>query len=284
MMTEASADIDGERSAPEGVAGQGAARQSGACLNCGSLLAGPFCSRCGQDARAAVKPLPALVKEAAENLFGLDFKIVATLRLLVMKPGLLTTEFLAGRRQPYTSPIKLYLIISAVAIALMSLTGLIQLEGLLANSSAEEIDQLETVLGIGSLSDPEVRGKFDRRFNAVFPLLNLITPLGLCLALKIVDWKNLLHAHAVFALHLASAQVLFSFVLLPATRLPQSILLGLSLALIAVLLWYFVAALRRVYGGGWPATLLRLVVLGVAYAIIVTAINALAFALILPTL
>ncbi len=260
------------------------APQPPACLNCGTALEGAFCSSCGQEARDAIKTLPAWIRELGEDAFQLDAKILKTLRLLLLRPGKLTTDYLAGRRQRYTPPLRLYLIVSAVSIALMSAAGVMNLEDVLASTTPEEIAQLERVLGVDSLDDPGVQRRFDRRFNTLFPILNLITPLGLCLALKAIDWQRLLHAHVVFGLHLASAQVAYSLLALPIVRLPIGVVLALSMVLLVGLAIYFVIALRRVYGGSWLETSVRLLVLATAYAVIVTGINAVAFALILPTL
>ena len=48
----------------------------------------------------------------------MDGKIVQTLKVLVTKPGMLTKEFLEGRRARYISPFRLYLTISVVFFAL----------------------------------------------------------------------------------------------------------------------------------------------------------------------
>ncbi|HZF16920.1 MAG TPA: DUF3667 domain-containing protein [Steroidobacteraceae bacterium] len=68
------------------------------CQNCGTPLAGPFCSECGQREHSRIISLGALLKEAVEDFWHVDSRLWRSLRALVVKPGFLTVEFLAGRR------------------------------------------------------------------------------------------------------------------------------------------------------------------------------------------
>jgi hypothetical protein len=88
--------------------------RASACLNCGAPLAGAFCADCGQ---RDVPPYPSvreLVVEAAAEFSGWDGRLATTLRDLILRPGMLTREFLEGRRVRYISPLRLYLMASLV--------------------------------------------------------------------------------------------------------------------------------------------------------------------------
>ena len=85
-----------------------------ACLNCGTPLTGPFCAECGQ---RDIPPYPSareLVVDAFSEVSGWDGRFATTLRALIRRPGLLTREFLEGRRARYISPVRLYLVSSLV--------------------------------------------------------------------------------------------------------------------------------------------------------------------------
>jgi hypothetical protein len=85
---------------------------SPACLNCGAQLGGPFCASCGQ---RDIPPYPSvreLAMDAAAEFSGWDGRLASTFRALVQRPGLLTHEFLEGRRTRYISPLRLYLMAS----------------------------------------------------------------------------------------------------------------------------------------------------------------------------
>lgn len=89
-------------------------RRSEACLNCGTSLAGPFCSACGQRDVPPYPDVRELVVDAFWELSGWDGRFAATVRKLFTSPGALTRDFLEGRRVRYLSPVRLYLMASLV--------------------------------------------------------------------------------------------------------------------------------------------------------------------------
>lgn len=84
------------------------------CLNCGTPLTGHFCSECGQPAQ--LKPLSfwTLLKDLIEDIWDVDSKAWRSLRPLMIRPGFLTNEYLAGRRASYVAPLRLYLTASVL--------------------------------------------------------------------------------------------------------------------------------------------------------------------------
>lgn len=102
------------------------------CRNCGAALGGQYCAACGQRSRVRLISLWELIKEATGNLTDLDSRIWRTLRPLLFRPGLLTREYLAGRRARYIPPFRLYLILSVVFFVLASFADndtVIQVDG-----------------------------------------------------------------------------------------------------------------------------------------------------------
>src|ERR1043165_1590104 len=87
-------------------------KRSEACLNCGTPLAGPFCSACGQRDIPPYPSMRELVVDAFWELSGWDGRFASTVKALVRRPGMLTREFLEGRRARYLSPLRLYLMAS----------------------------------------------------------------------------------------------------------------------------------------------------------------------------
>jgi hypothetical protein len=84
------------------------------CLNCEAELQGLFCATCGQrdqDLRAASWTL--LADFIAET-FEADGRLAHTLPLFLWRPGELVRSFVDGRRQRYTSPVKLLLFALAI--------------------------------------------------------------------------------------------------------------------------------------------------------------------------
>lgn len=85
------------------------------CENCGAVLAGPYCSQCGQRHHDhPVHHFWHFISEAAEDLTHADSRLWQTLRALLFRPGFLTREFLDGRRVRYLPPVRLYLVVSVI--------------------------------------------------------------------------------------------------------------------------------------------------------------------------
>jgi hypothetical protein len=92
------------------------------CLNCGEVLTGQHCSHCGQRARVRVLSLWGMLRDVLGDALNWDSRLWRTLRPLAFSPGLLTQEFLRGRRAHYTPPFRMYLILS-VAFFLSTTIG-----------------------------------------------------------------------------------------------------------------------------------------------------------------
>jgi hypothetical protein len=90
------------------------------CLNCGEVLTGQHCSHCGQPARVRVLSLWGLTRDVIGDLLDADSRVWRTLWPLAFRPGLLTQEFLRGRRMSYTPPFRMYLVLSLVFFVLAS--------------------------------------------------------------------------------------------------------------------------------------------------------------------
>jgi hypothetical protein len=90
------------------------------CANCGAPLADRYCGRCGQDSHASLS-FGHFLHELAEGLFHVDSKFWRTLRTLLSRPGLLTEQYLGGKRLAYSPPFRSYLVISIVYFVLESI-------------------------------------------------------------------------------------------------------------------------------------------------------------------
>ena len=96
------------------------------CLNC-HRPTGPddnFCPNCGQQNEDATVSFKPLVADALSEMASWDSKLLRTVIPLLFRPGFLTNEFLAGRRIRYLSPLKMYLVISAVFFLILPFSHL----------------------------------------------------------------------------------------------------------------------------------------------------------------
>ncbi|MEL7448142.1 MAG: DUF4286 family protein [Pseudomonadota bacterium] len=84
------------------------------CRNCGAALMGQYCATCGQRDKHRMISLLELFRDFIGDLFELDSRIWRSLVPLLFRPGLLTLEYLSGRRVRYTPPLRMYLVLSLV--------------------------------------------------------------------------------------------------------------------------------------------------------------------------
>lgn len=85
------------------------------CANCGAVLVGEFCHGCGQKRFVERdRRLGHLLREFAASATDLDSRVWRTLRALLFQPGLLSREYMLGRRARWLSPASLFLAVSVV--------------------------------------------------------------------------------------------------------------------------------------------------------------------------
>lgn len=82
------------------------------CLNCGAHLTGQYCGQCGQRAVGRFISIWQLLSDAFGDLLELDSRLWRTMIPLLKRPGLLTKDYLEGRRARYMPPFRMYLVLS----------------------------------------------------------------------------------------------------------------------------------------------------------------------------
>jgi hypothetical protein len=93
------------------------------CLNCGSDLVRDYCAVCGQRNVDLRLPARELAADALEDSLSLDSRMARTALPFLLRPGFLTAEWAAGRRARYSSPLRLYLLASAVFFLATGIAG-----------------------------------------------------------------------------------------------------------------------------------------------------------------
>ncbi len=84
---------------------------TGRCLNCDTVLQpqARFCSQCGQDTANHPPSLFEFVHEFVSHYVAVEGTLWKSLWGLMARPGFLTKEYLAGRKQRYVLPLRLLL-------------------------------------------------------------------------------------------------------------------------------------------------------------------------------
>jgi hypothetical protein len=84
------------------------------CENCHAPLHGEFCHQCGQSIHNPVRHAGHALEEVFESFWHLDGRVFRTLRDLLV-PGRTAVEYLAGHRQRYLPPLRIFVIMSLLA-------------------------------------------------------------------------------------------------------------------------------------------------------------------------
>lgn len=265
------------------------------CRNCGATTTGNYCHMCGQETHLHGPSFGEFLHEFIGHYVALEQRLRGTLARLLFRPGLLTTEYLAGRRKRYVEPLRLYLSLSIIFFAVLKFG-----EATLARSDApptpphvaaqveqgkvrpkapppkEEGELFEEVL---AREAPAVFERFDRFFNkmkdeernaVIQAAFYKYAPYAIFLLMPVFAlWLWLLYAgsgrkygeHLLFALHTNA----FAFVMLGVFMfLPQGFLKFVAFCWVT---GYLPWAMKRVYGKSRWDTLWRWLLLAVLHGV-----------------
>jgi len=131
------------------------------CLNCGAPLAGRYCAACGQRDDPHVHRIGHFLHEAFEGLTHADSRLWRTLWPLLARPGFLTREFFAGRRQRYLPPFRLYIVVSLlffIVLALLPDAQVIRFDDVAPGQAAQQLERASDIAAqIATEQDPQRR-------------------------------------------------------------------------------------------------------------------------------
>jgi hypothetical protein len=265
-----------------------------ACLNCGAPLDGPFCGQCGQRAVPAYPTLREYAGDAWEEMSGLDGRFARTLKLLITRPGRLTVDALEGRRAHYIKPLRLYLSASVLyfLIAAAAPNVATNTQVVLPGRDQIKID-IADPRGVEALS-PEQRAQALENIEKAPPLLRpmleaavldparlrsgMMTAVPKAFFVMVPVFAGIigmfyrrrrfmqhltfaLHMHAVLFLALAVTEVVQFTWHLRAVQIT-------GIVAMVFLAWYYVRALRTVYGDRLLGTLAKSLGIAVSYFIV----------------
>ncbi len=279
---------------------------SNPCLNCGTNVQLTFCPECGQREIDADPTLREFLHELAEELFHWDGKLASTFRLLVTRPGALTTEYCAGRRVRYISPLRIYLTCSLLYFFLGSV---IPRETIVANGRSitthvgpitiGEGDSLATVKSLDSLAQHgrwvgrvwgrhfvnamRNHGTLSESVTAWIPraMFVMVPACAALVALAFRRYRRRFPQHLAFALH-AHAFLFLLLSLTLARRATPNVAVQViaEFVVIGATLIYVVKAMRNVYGVSTAGAIGRTMFVGATYAVAFTSAMVLTFGLI----
>ena len=214
-------------------------------------------------------------------MLELDVRLIRTLRRLLFSPGSLTREYAVGRQRRYTPPIRLYVVTSAVVIALMTVLGVFELDEILSTWSEDARAALAAVTGVADFDDSDVKESFNRRMDLVFPVVNLFSPIGMMLLLKAVYRRRYSQEHLAFSCHCTTFLVILTT---PALLVEGNAQQVIFVAATVASLVYLLVAMRRVYGGGWFGLVARFAFVSLGFLALVAALANLSFFIVIGSI
>ncbi|MCY3811531.1 MAG: DUF3667 domain-containing protein [Gammaproteobacteria bacterium] len=210
-----------------------------------------------------------------------DVRVLRTLRRLLFSPGVLTREYAAGRQTHYTPPIRLYVVTSAVVIALMNVLGAFELDQILSTWSEDARAALAAATGVSDFDDPDVQESFNRRMDLVFPIVNLFSPIGMMLLLKAVYRRRFAQEHLAFSCHCTTFLVILTTPALLVEGIAQQVVFVVATV---TSLAYLLVAMRRVYGGGWFGLVARFALVSLGFLALVAVLANLSFFIVIRSI
>jgi len=211
------------------------------CKNCEQALPeqAAYCPACGQSVKEIARPWLAVARELLTELFDFDGRMLISLRLLMTRPGFLSYEYIQGRRATYTSPIRMYLVISLAFFFI-----------------------LPKILPQLTATSPSHNFSADLYSQGMFILLPLFA-----LLLKLFYRQTFYLAHLVFAVYLFSAlYIVFAATLSIETAADQYLAaMALQFLLLLYVVVYFIVALRVTYRQSWIKSTLKFLGLVMIY-------------------
>ena len=245
------------------------------CLNCGAELQGKFCHACGQKGSSVNVRMHDFVHEATHEFLHLDGKILQTVKLLVVRPGELTREFLAGRRARYISPLRVYLTFSLLFFTLAAVLprttqGVVKVSRTSGGKTLQGDTEFERrlVRGLSKAEhDAESLGQavLHNLPKAMFVLMPLFALLTRAFYRK---QERFYIPHLYYSVHFHAFTFLVMSVYALASRvIPKQVAVLLLLTAIP----YHFIALRRVFGGSRWMTFAKGTAVGVLYWIVALA-------------
>lgn len=186
------------------------------CASCGERLAGPYCHACGE---RVLPPghlrIGRYLRDAFEDLTSADGAFWRSLRALLLRPGLLTREWLEGRRQPYLRPIRFFLIVNVVFFLFLSFAGGSIFRGQIESQRSAPFtgawsgERFERAVAEAGVSEEVYTAAFNQHADTLSrTIIALLVPLLSIVFGLLLAWRRVpAVTHVVFATHFVTGMM-----------------------------------------------------------------------------
>ncbi len=259
-------------------------REAWTCQSCQMPASGKFCSECGEK-----KPsrhdlsVGHLLSHAGEVVFHWDYKIFRSLRVLLTQPGRLSAEYVDGRRKRYVHPFQMFFLANLLYFLLFPWIGWSGLKTPLMvyenmfDYSARATHMAQQRAAAQGVTHTEFQHRFDHVVDVQSRSLVVVMVPFFALLLVALEWRKrrFFGEHMVFAFHFYALWLIVFATAIPAffARLfwigkhyglpvtERAVDEWMSISSAVLLAAYIFFALRRFYGDGVVAALIKAVIL-----------------------
>jgi hypothetical protein len=237
------------------------------CPECAAPLVGEYCHRCGEKLPDAHDlTMKHFLHHGLHELTHFDSKIFRTVQALLFRPGLLTVEYLAGRRKRYVLPLRLFLVIFALNLFLYTRPGaaLYDVHFIVSASPQGKLFDgiLERKAAKRNMTKEALFDQINEHWQHNASLFQLGDVFFFAVWLAVLNWRRYFVEHLIFALHMLSFSLLLGSVFwlyyLHYGFRQNIFLIAISFAVQLLYLW---RAVPRMYGTTGANSLLKSFVL-----------------------
>ena len=223
------------------------------CKNCDTPIEARFCPQCGQEDIELERPLSELIGETVREAFDVDGRVARTLWTLIRRPGVLTSEFLAGRRRLYSPPFRLYLVVSVLFFML-----------------AAWVAGQGTLLSEGQTLEADADGQARLIADYVPRLMFFLLP-AFALLSKVAFRERFYFDHLIHSLHLHSVAYIILALMLPLEQAANELMLAVVIqsVLFIYMLASVVISIHHVYLVGWLVATAKAIGILLGYMVLI---------------
>ncbi len=115
------------------------AASAGRCLNCDATLTagGGYCPSCGQRVQPSRLSLHHIGHDLVHAFVHVDRSAISLVRHLLVRPGLVARDYVAGKRQRYFGPFAFLVVVVALTSAVVAISGFQAVSSSVPNAAAD---------------------------------------------------------------------------------------------------------------------------------------------------
>lgn len=165
------------------------------CPSCAEPGRGRFCSACGErflvDHDFSLRHF--FLETLPRELLDIDGRFLRTLRLLLLRPGLLASEYVVGRRRRYVGPLRFYVVaflLHATLAAVLAGHGPSLAEHIRESDPTQLLARLAASRSGVDWNDPELRASLHERGRWYAEIGTMLIFLGIAALQKLVFLRS----------------------------------------------------------------------------------------------